>query len=313
MKLNQKSASWLLVLAALMWGSSFTASKICINSGMREFEIVFDRFFLGSIVTWAVFHKKLRRPTRTAVRTGVALGLLTSLTFTLEMFGLAMTQTTKAAFLTSTNIVMMPFLYYLFCRVRPGVHSLIAAGMTMAGVGVLSLSGAVGGFAAGDVLLLLDALTYALNSLIMVMIGGDDSPVQISFFQFVTTAAVMGVLTCVQGTGGSYPPAAVAAVLYQALIPTVVCFLIKNITIQYLNPVRCTLILSLESVFCALVSALMLHDVVTPRMLGGIVLIFSGVLVEVLRPSLRRRPRRTAAKSGEMAETSPLPDRGDGS
>ena len=113
--MTRRSASWLLLAASAMWGSSFVASKYCINSGMLQFEIVFCRFSLGTFLTALIFRKQLRRPPRSAVRTGFILGLVTSLTFTLEMFGLAMTEASKASFLTATNIIMMPFL----CACRP--------------------------------------------------------------------------------------------------------------------------------------------------------------------------------------------------
>lgn len=283
--MNRKTASWLLLAASAMWGSSFVASKHCINSGMLQFEIVFYRFFLGTILTALVFRRQLRRPARSALRTGAALGLLTALTFTLEMFGLAMTEATKASFLTATNIVMMPLLYALFFRVRPARRSLLAAALAMTGVGFLSLTEGFGRVAPGDLLLLADAATYALNSLLLVRLAGEDSRVQISFFQFLTTAACMGVLTLFQGTGGTYSRSSVLAVLYLAAVPTVLCYLIKNFTLKYLDPVRCTLILSTESVFCAVFSAILLGERANARMLAGIVLIGAGVLTEILHPA----------------------------
>ena len=288
--MSEKRASGLLLAAAAMWGSSFVASKYCINSGMGPFEIVFYRFLLGTILTYLVFHKDLRRPTRSAVRTGVLLGLLTAGTFTLEMLGLSMTQASKASFLTATNIVMMPFLYYLFCRVRPTRWSVLAAALSLTGVGFLSLTEGLGPFAVGDILLLLDAMTYGLNSILLVRLAGEDSRVQISFFQFLTTGACMGLLTLAQGTGGRYEPASVLAVVYLAAVPTVVCYLIKNLAIRYVDPVRCTLLLATESVFCAILSAVLLHDRLTPRMLAGAALICGGILAE------------TAPRRGKKAE-----------
>lgn len=285
MKLTRRGASWLLLAASAMWGSSFVASKYCINSGMPQFEIVFLRFFLGTLLTAAVFRKQLRRPTRSALRTGVALGLLTTLTFALEMTGLAMTEATKASFLTATNIVMMPFLYALFFRVRPRRRSLLAAALSMAGVGLLSLKAGLGGVAVGDLLLLADAATYGLNSILLVKLAGQDSRVQISFFQFLTTAVCMGALTLLQGTGGSRTRSAALAVLYLAAVPTVLCYLIKNFTLKYLDPVRCTLILSTESIFCAVLSAVLLGERINGRMLAGILLICGGVVTEILRPA----------------------------
>lgn len=300
--MTKRSASWLLLAASAMWGSSFVASKHCINSGMLQFEIVFYRFFLGAILTALVFHKQLRRPTRTAVRTGVILGLLMVLTFTLEMYGLMMTEATKASFLTATNIVMMPLLYALFFRVRPARRTLLAAVLAMTGVGFLSLTEGFGGLAPGDLLLLVDAATYALNSLLLVKLAGEDSRIQISFFQFLTTAVCMGVLTLFQGTGGVYTRPAVLSVLYLAAVPTVLCFLIKNITLKYLNPVRCTLILSTESIFCAVFSAVLLGERMNLRMLAGIVLICCGVLVEILHSAGKAGPR---GRDEEMAPAGP--------
>ena len=74
--MTRRSASWLLLAASAMWGSSFVASKYCINSGMLQFEIVFWRFFLGTILTALVFRKQLRRPAKSALRTGAVLGLV---------------------------------------------------------------------------------------------------------------------------------------------------------------------------------------------------------------------------------------------
>ncbi len=285
MKMSRRSASWLLLAASAMWGSSFVASKYCINSGMLQFEIVFCRFALGSVLTAAVFWRQLRRPARSAVRTGIAMGLLTALTFTLEMFGLAVTGASKASFLTATNLVMMPFLYALFFRVRPARRSVLAAVLALTGVGLLSLTEGLGGAAPGDLLLLADAATYALNSLLLVRLAGEDSRVQISFFQFLTTAACMGALTLLQGTGGAYTAPAALSVLYLAAVPTVLCYLIKNFALKYLDPVRCTLILSTESIFCAILSAVLLGERMNGRMLAGAALICGGVAAEILRPA----------------------------
>ena len=287
--MNQKNAPWLLLLTSAMWGSSFVASKICMNSGMRQFETVFFRFGLASLLTFVLFFRQLRRPNRRAVRTGVIVGLITVCSYTLEMFGITMTQATKASFLTATNIVIMPFLYLLFCHVKPRLWSLVAAVLAFTGVGFLSLTNGFGTFAVGDALLLADALTYGLNSIAVATLAGEDSRVEISFYQFLTTTVVMGVLALFQGFSSSYTAPAVAALIYQAGLPTVVCFIFKNMAIRYMDPVRCTMILSTESIFCAIVSRVLLRDVLTPRMLLGIMLIISGVLVEVLVPALRHR------------------------
>ncbi|MCI2061789.1 MAG: DMT family transporter [Eubacteriaceae bacterium] len=288
LKLNRTTASLLLIVASFFWGSSFVASKICLNSGLNQFEIVFYRFALGALLTLIIFHKQMKGISKAAVRTGFFLGLITSCTFTVEMFGLTLTQTTKAAFLTSTNLVIMPFLYWIFCRVRPGKNSIIAAFITLIGVGFLTLTHGFGSFQLGDGLMLFDACTYCFNTIVMLKTGETSSRVQISFFQFATTAAVMGVLTLFQGTSGTMPHPALIAILYMALLPTTICFIIKNVSLDYVNPIQVNLILATESTFCAIVSVILLHDVITPRMLIGIIIIITGILIEILHPTWKR-------------------------
>ena len=59
--------------------------------------------------------------------------------------------------------------------------------------------------------LLLDALTYGLNSIAVARLAGEKSRVEISFYQFLTTAAAMGVLALFQGFSPAYTAPAVPA------------------------------------------------------------------------------------------------------
>lgn len=280
-----------------MWGSSFVASKVCINQGMMQFEIVFYRFLFGSILTGIIFHRELRHISRSALRTGILLGLVTSAGFAVEMFGITLTQTTKASFLASTNIVLLPLLYSLALRRFPKGRTVCAALLVLTGVGFLSLTDGFGRIVSGDLLMLLAAVTYALNSMIVIFLARDDSRIQLSFLQFAVTAVIMGVLTLFQGTGGAMDLPAAGGIAYLTVFPTVVCFLIKNIAFQYVEPVRCTLILASESIFCAVISRVLFHDVLTGQMALGIVLILTGILLEILR-----RPEAAPAQTQSITD-----------
>ena len=41
-KRMERRMSWMLLMVSAMWGSSFVASKICMNGGMQEMETVFS-------------------------------------------------------------------------------------------------------------------------------------------------------------------------------------------------------------------------------------------------------------------------------
>lgn len=278
---KESRATWLMFLASFLWGSSFVGSKICLNAGMLQFETVFYRMAIGVVGIAILFRKELKHITPAALRAGLAVGAITCAIYTAEMYGITMIETTKASFLTSTNIVMMPFLSALFLRSRLQFRSFLAAVITILGVALMSLTGREQ-FAVepGDTLLLLAALGYAMNSIAVVRLGKGASSTQITFLQLFVTMVYTGIMTLLQGQGEYYPPQAIGALLYLAIGPTLVCFLIKNYSLQYLSPMKCTLILSTEGVFCALLSVMILHDQVTVRMVVGILLIFLGILTE---------------------------------
>lgn len=294
MKLTKEGkATGLMFLASFLWGSSFVGSKICLNAGMLQFETVFYRMVIAVIGIGIVFHKQLRPFSRAAIKTGLAVGAITSAIYTAEMYGISLIETTKASFLTSTNIVMMPFLCAVFFRERVQLRSFLAAAVTITGVAVLSLAGGERlTIEPGDALLLLAALGYAMSSITVAKLGSGASSIQITFVQLFVTMVYTGIMTLFQGRGGHYPPQAVGALLYLAIGPTLVCFLIKNYALQHLSPMKCTLILTTEGVFCALLSVLILHDRVTARMLLGIALIFLGILTENFGEQIAGKIRR---------------------
>lgn len=281
LKKKENQATMLIFLASFLWGSSFVGSKICLNAGMMPFETVFYRMVVGVVGIAIFFRKELKSFTPESIKAGLAVGLVTSAIYTAEMTGITMTETTKASFLTSTNIVMMPFLSAIFLRTKLSGRSFLAAVVTISGVAIMSLSSGTSlSLQLGDALMLLAALGYAMSSITVVKLGEGASSTQITFLQLFVTMICMGIMTMIQGRVGSYPPEALGALAYLAIGPTLICFLIKNYALKYVSPMRCTLILSTEGVFCALLSVLILNDKVTVRMVVGIVLIFVGISIE---------------------------------
>ena len=103
-----------------------------------------------------------------------------------------------------------------------------------------------------------------------------------TFLQLLITTVYTGIMTLIQGRCGNYPQEAVGALLFLAIGPTLICYLIKNYAVQRLTPVQCTLISATEGIFCALLSVVLLHEHVTVQMCIAILLILAGILTEQL-------------------------------
>lgn len=279
----EKRAIGILVFVSFLWGSSFVGAKVCLNGGLLPFETVFYRSLIGTAVLGIVLHKHLRHFSRAAIHTGVTLGVMSAICYGVETYGVMWSDSANAAFLTSTNIVMMPFLYAVFFRETIRLKSVVSAVVSMVGVGFLSFTdGITGGFGIGEFLLLVTALFYGLSYIVLAKMAGDADSAQITFLQIGIVTVAMGVMTLAQGHSTHFGGDVIAATLFLALGPTLLGFLLRNYAVQWVDPVKCTLIQAMQGIWCAGLSVLLFDSHITWKILLGAGLIFAGIAVETL-------------------------------
>ena len=80
--------------------------------------------------------KGIKREELTA---GALMGAALFVGFSLQIIGLQYTTPSKNAFLTATNVVIVPFIAFLICRKKIGLRGIAGAVLAIAGVGLLSL------------------------------------------------------------------------------------------------------------------------------------------------------------------------------
>jgi drug/metabolite transporter (DMT)-like permease len=83
-------------------------------------------------------------------------------------------------------------------------------------------------------------------------------------------------------------PRAWWAIIYLAVFSTFACFTIQTIAQKYTSSSHVSILLSLESVFAALLGVILLGEVMTPLMLVGCALIFGAILLVELNFEKKR-------------------------
>ena len=78
---------------------------------------------------------------------------------------------------------------------------------------------------------------------------------------------------------------AAVPILYAGVLSCGVAFTLQTIAQKKVNPVLCSLLFSLESVFSVLTSWLILHDTLSVKEIIGCVLVFSAVVLVQVAPS----------------------------
>lgn len=276
---KQRRADWALVFVALIWGGSFLSGDLAIAS-FSPFFILTCRYLISAVLMAPFCRKRLRELSGRAVRLGIGLGLLQVIMMTAQLTALNYTTPGKQAFLVATYPIFVPFLSWAATKQRPGPKVLLAAVLMIVGIGFLSLNETLS-LGVGDLLSLLFALLFGLQFVLIGMFAASLDPIALSFVQFLTAGLCSLTLTAATGQWpAGCSVGAAGSVAY--LVVVNLLFIVQYMAQKYTTDTRASILTSLQCLFGFLLSALLMHEPVTPKVVLGCALIFSAVILSNL-------------------------------
>jgi drug/metabolite transporter (DMT)-like permease len=300
---NLHRQSVLILLAVTMlWGGGFIATEYAINSGLDTAWILTSRFLLAAFVLGALFRRKVRASSRSDITHGVIAGASLFGGFYAQTSGQALTTVSSAAFITATSVVMIPFLLWAMAKRRPSWLEVLLCLTSMGGVLLLTVDFAKGlSFSAGDLLVLLCALLFALHTAYVGHYCKNDDATNVTFWQLLTAGAGALIvlllrrppITAAQFSSGMWP------VAYLGLFSTCLCYALQTRAQQHVPASQAGVVMSMEGVFGTLFSLALGFEALRFNMaLGGALITISVVLTEV---GARRVPERCVSTKSQQS------------
>ena len=289
-------ANALLVLTAIIWGVAFVAQKSG-GAGLGALTIIGLRSLIGAAGLLAVLplldrlglSRRCESPDqRRALWTGgVLCGLAMFAATNLQQFGLHEASEGKAAFITALYIVLVPILG-LFLHRRTTLLNWLGVGLAAVGLYLLCAMGETA-FGASDIFLLLCALMFSVQIMLVDHFSPKVDGVQLSCIQFL----VVGVLNLPLMVIFETPTLVgvrdhLGELLYLGLLSSGVAYTLQIIAQKDTAPVTASLIMSLESVFGALAGWLIAGHAMGGYEILGCVLMFVAIVLAQL-PAPKRR------------------------
>ena len=270
-----------LVLVTVIWGGGFVASDMALES-LSPFQIMTVRFLLASVLMGMISIRGIKGATCDEVKAGFYMGVSLFAAFALQIVGLQYTTPSKNAFLTALNVVMVPFIAFVFLRKKIGAKSIIGAVMAIVGVGLLSLNKNLT-LGIGDALTLLCAAGFAFQIFFTSEFVKKYRPVVLNFVQMCTAFFLSLISMFVFGEWHfDVTTKGWLSVLYLGVISTTLCYLLQTECQKYVDETKAAIILSMESVFGTMFSIIILHEKVTLKMVAGCVIILAAVIISNL-------------------------------
>ena len=275
-----------LILVTVIWGGGFVASDMALGS-MKPFQIMMVRFLLASVLMGMISmgqHKKEGKLEKRAgaIKAGILMGIALFAGFALQIIGLQYTTPSKNAFLTALNVVIVPFIAFIILKKKVGMEGIIGAIMSVIGVALLSLNGNLT-LSLGDGLTLLCAVGFAFQIFFTGEFVKKYPASVLNMVQMITAFVLSAVSLVIFGENDfQVTTQGWLSVLYLGVISTTVCYLLQTACQKYVDETKAAIVLSMESVFGTIFSIIILHEVITLRMVIGCAIILAAVIISNL-------------------------------
>ena len=288
---NRIRAELALAFCTLLWGSTFVVVKNSLDHS-SVFVFLALRFTLAGICMVAFRPRVFRALRRDEVFAGVRLGFFMFCGYAFQTAGLRYTTASNSGFITGSSVVLVPLILMLFWGKR--VTMRVYLGTVAAGAGLYFLTVPASGAAhlnRGDVLTFFAAVSYAVHIILVGQYAREHSAAAMSVLQ-VLACAVMAWLTAFGAHAIRWQPMRFASspelwigIAVCALFATAVAFSLQLWAQQYTTPSHAAILFTLEPVFAAITSYLVLGERLGLRSVAGAGMVLVGILAaELLGP-----------------------------
>lgn len=292
MKHNQVRQVVFPILAAFIWGTAFVAQDLCADS-IGTFAFNATRYFIAVLALLVVIaisdRAKKDKPALSAEEKkaaskqlwlgGLCCGVALAIASNFQQAGLvAGTDAGKAGFITALYVVLVP-VFGLFFKRKVSLPVWIAVVCSVVALYLLCIKGDFS-LAAGDLLILVCAVCFAVHILVIDHFTAYCDGVKLSCLQFLFAGIISAVcMFLFEDVDFAAIWSCILPLLYVGIFSCGVGYTLQILAQKDSNPTVVTILLSLESVFAVIAGAIILHQQMTAREYIGCVVMFVAVIL----------------------------------
>lgn len=286
MKKATLRSSFLLFLAAFIWGVAFVAQSVGMDY-MGPFSFNGARFLMGSVVLTPliIINRKKNKAKnqmeaggKVTIAGGICCGLALCSAALFQQFGIVHTTVGKAGFITTLYIIIVPIMGIFLKKKVPG-KVWIGAVIAAFGMYLLCMSERFA-LSKGDTYVFICAILFSVHILVIDHFSPKVNGVELSCLQFLTAGVISSVIALfvekpvLQNFIDGIIPLA-----YAGIMSSGVAYTLQVVGQKDLDPTVASLILSMESVVSMLAGWVILGQALSRRELLGCALVFGAVIL----------------------------------
>lgn len=296
---NEFEGALILFACSLLWGATFifqSQASVFIDAyTLSAFRNIVGAIFLLPFTLISVKRNERTTKTKFKWKTAVIGGIFCGLCYTtasiFQQIGIADTSTGKAAFITALYIVLVP-LFGLFLHKKVGLNIYISIAIALVGLALLCFKGSFS-IALEDLFLILGALFFTFQILLVDHYSPKTNGIALCFFQLLTAAIISTILML-----SIHIPSiesiinAGISILFCGIFSSGIAYTLQIIGQKKVSSSIASLIMSLESVNSAVLGSIIyifyqwteVNQLLNTQEIIGCVVMFLAVILSLIPP-----------------------------
>ena len=294
----------LLLSAAMIWGFAFAAQDAASDVG--AFTLGFSRsiiagiFLIGMVIVLdkitkserVLFSKKGIDLNRDELIGGAICGAILAVASAFQQIGINVgTDGGKAAFITALYVVLVP-IYALALKKKAPVNVWVSIGIATVGFYLLCIKENLT-IAPSDLLVVIAAMIFPIHILTIDHFSPRCDGVRMSMVQFFVAALINLIISLIAESPLDFPLVFdnILPILFLGIGSSGIAYTLQIIGQKGVNPAVASIILSLESVFGVIGTALFLGQTLSPREYIGCAVVLAAVVLSQISFGKREQPQ----------------------
>lgn len=274
-----------LLICCMIWGTTFVAVKN-ISELIDPYLLATLRSLIAVLVllpALLITKNKESFFNRQAIKYGLITGLILGGIYVVQTIGIKFTSSNHSAFISSSAVIMIPIFLVLAGKQKLNVKQISCIAVIALGLYLLTNTNDNQPYNIGDTITFFGAIICALHIILSGQYVRKTDFLGLIFYQFLFAAIIslIGLIVNSEITQTKilYQPAALNGLLYLGFFGTLICFFVTIWAQKFVSTISTAMIFSLEPVFAAISSFILLNEKLPPSEIVGAIFILGGLIL----------------------------------
>lgn len=274
-----------LLICCMIWGTTFVAVKN-ISELIDPYLLATLRSLIAVLVLFPallITKNKGSFFNRQAIKYGLITGLILGAIYVVQTIGMKFTSSNHSAFISSSAVIMIPIILVLAGKQKLNFKQISCIAVIALGLYLLTNTNDNQPYNIGDTITFFGAIICALHIILSGQYVRKTDFLGLVFYQFLFAGIIsligLFVSSEITQTKILYQPTALKGLLYLGFFGTLICFFLTIWAQKFVSTITTAMIFSLEPVFAAISSFILLNEKLPPSEIVGAMFIIGGLIL----------------------------------